>query len=474
MKRILTALFVVLLIAAWTVRATWSPYYTENMASPNWANWTVYNWYGTSNVPYEIAVQNYGGYSGVGGFGTMMYNNAGGTGTDVSMTVRVAPSTYSIYSVLFFASSKTPWITGGNYGWLQIDTNGTIVLNQAVNSSFTQLAYVSSHIHDNSVVRVVAGWTYGPGQLGVGVYVDGALVVSVPYAAGGGAYNGVGIQQADAPSDGDLISSVSLANPVTTPPTAIPLSSIGVTTSYNYVDLQWPAANDSNGPGLYEYTVTRNGQLVCTTQSLVCSDTTVAANTNYTYSITATDYEFNSVSTSINATTPALPGNQPAPSTVPDGRRVGVQTTGAYWGASPENIDVRSGNLNFGVPLLHAQGRGGWSVNFNLIYNSQVWRNSSGGVAVFSPDVGYGFGFRLMAGSITPIWNPGGQTSAYYLYTDSTGGEHRLDQNSGNIWSSKESIYVWFDANADNLHFRDGSFWYFGCISASGEPGFRA
>ena len=59
MKRILTALFVVLLIAAWTVRATWSPYYTENMASPNWANWTVFNVYGTSNVPYEIAVQNY-------------------------------------------------------------------------------------------------------------------------------------------------------------------------------------------------------------------------------------------------------------------------------------------------------------------------------------------------------------------------------------------------------------------------------
>ncbi|MEQ1948813.1 MAG: RHS repeat-associated core domain-containing protein [Bryobacteraceae bacterium] len=52
---------------------------------------------------------------------------------------------------------------------------------------------------------------------------------------------------------------------------------------------------------------------------------------------------------------------------------------------------------------------------------------------------------------------------------DSTGAEYRLDQNSGNVWSSKESIYVWFDANSNTLYFRDGTSWYFGCVSGPGE-----
>ncbi len=89
-------------------------------------------------------------------------------------------------------------------------------------------------------------------------------------------------------------------------------------------------------------------------------------------------------------------------------------------------------------------------------------------LAVFGRDVGYGFGWRLLAGSITPVLSDP-YTVSYYLYTDSTGGEYRLDQNSGNVWSSKESVYVSFDANTNNLYFRDGSFWNFGCISATTE-----
>ena len=88
----------------------------------------------------------------------------------------------------------------------------------------------------------------------------------------------------------------------------------------------------------------------------------------------------------------------------------------------------------------------------------------------FGADVGYGYGWKLLAGSITPVWNPGGFTASYYLYTDSNGAEYRLDQNNSNVWSSKESIYIWFDANYNILHLRDGSFWDFGCISAGTEP----
>jgi hypothetical protein len=38
------------------------------------------------------------------------------------------------------------------------------------------------------------------------------------------------------------------------------------------------------------------------------------------------------------------------------------------------------------------------------------------------------------------------------------------------VWSSSsQSVYVWFDANANRLHFRDGTFWAMGCTSSSGE-----
>ena len=174
---------------------------------------------------------------------------------------------------------------------------------------------------------------------------------------------------------------------------------------------------------------------------------------------------FNEGNTAFPQRSKGLDSNPPYPSSTPEGRRVGVRGTGVYWGASPENIDVRSGNLSFALPVLTAQGRAGLNAVFNLSYNSQNWRNYSGSNWKFDSDVGYGFGWRLLAGSITPVWNPGGMTAAYFLFMDSTGAEYRLDQNNSNVWSSKDSIYVYFDANTNILHFRNGSSWYFGCVS---------
>jgi hypothetical protein len=118
-----------------------------------------------------------------------------------------------------------------------------------------------------------------------------------------------------------------------------------------------------------------------------------------------------------------------------------------------------------GVTMLTLKGRAGFGANFSLSYNSQNWRNDSGGDWEFDGDVGYGFGWRLLAGSITPVWNSGGMTASYFLFMDSTGAEYRLDQNNSNVWSSKDSVYVYFDANTDILHFRNGTYWYFGCVS---------
>ena len=65
-----------------------------------------------------------------------------------------------------------------------------------------------------------------------------------------------------------------------------------------------------------------------------------------------------------------------------------MRPTGAYWGASGEQIDVLSGNLNFALPLIKTQSRGGWSTTFMLSYNSQMWRQDSGGTWKLGKDVG--------------------------------------------------------------------------------------
>src|SRR5205814_2130045 len=120
------------------------------------------------------------------------------------------------------------------------------------------------------------------------------------------------------------------------------------------------------------------------------------------------------------------------------------------------------------VPLIKAMGRGGWSVPINLSYNSQNWRQDPGGTWNLGRDVGYGHGWKLQAGSLTAFYN-GWYNLDHLVFTDSTGAEYRLDQNNNGVWSSKESIYVWYDLPTATLHFRDGSFWRFGCWSGGTE-----
>ena len=256
----------------------------------------------------------------------------------------------------------------------------------------------------------------------------------------------------------------------TTAPNAVPSANFTSSAFTNHVDLQWTAATDNtNGIGVYGYQILRNGTLLTSTPitTLSYSDLTVSPSSTYTYTVRVVDYHWNHTDTSITVNTPFIATHGPYPSATPDGFRTGVKPTGAYWGAGNENIDVMSGNLSFSLPLLNAKARTSWSVPFKLSYNSQNWRQDSGGAWALGGDTGVGFGWRLMAGSITPVVS--GSTVSFYIFTDATGAEYRLDQNSGNIWSSKESIYVYFDASADVLHFRDGSFWTMACVSAASE-----
>jgi hypothetical protein len=233
------------------------------------------------------------------------------------------------------------------------------------------------------------------------------------------------------------------------------------------VDLQWqPSADDPAGTGIGGYRIYRNGALVGTTQSTTFSDGGVSPGTNYSYAIHAFDRHMNlSPPATVEVRTPTIA----TPGANTDARRIGVRPLGSYWGAAGEQIDLRSGNLNFRLPLLRAVGRGRWGVDFALSYNSQLWRQDPGGTWQLGQDVGYGFGWQLMAGSLTPIWVDA-YTFGYYLYTDSTGSEYRLDVYNNGIWTSRQGIYVEYDETAARLYFPDGSFWQFGCVSAGGEP----
>ena len=103
---------------------------------------------------------------------------------------------------------------------------------------------------------------------------------------------------------------------------------------------------------------------------------------------------------------------------------MGVRPTGSYWGGGGENIDMRSGNLNFSIPLLKVKGRG-WTVPFNLSYNSQNWRQDSGGTRNLRRDRGYGYGWNLQGGALLPEYN-GSFSLDHYLFIGATGAEYRL------------------------------------------------
>ena len=145
-----------------------------------------------------------------------------------------------------------------------------------------------------------------------------------------------------------------------------------------------------------------------------------------------------------------------------------MRSTGSYWGAAGEQIDLLSGNLNFTIPLLKARARGGWGVPFALSYNSQMWRQDAGGTWKLGRDVGFGVGWTLQAGAMRPVWN-GLNTIHHYVFVDATGAEYRLDQNNGSVWTSRESAYVSYDQNANRLYFPDGSSWLMGGQSSGGK-----
>jgi len=181
-------------------------------------------------------------------------------------------------------------------------------------------------------------------------------------------------------------------------PNTAPASQVSTWVQPNAVDFQvQPPADDANGTGVYYFQVNRNGSFLLQSQSSSFTDANVSPNTTYNYTIWAIDYHNNySGSTAVSVTTP--------PAGAIDPRQPGVKPTGSHWGAMGENINMQSGNLNFSYPLVKAEARGGWGATFGLNYNSQNWRKDAAATWKLGQDVGYGFGWKLMAGAVTPYW----------------------------------------------------------------------
>ncbi|MFN7921463.1 MAG: RHS repeat-associated core domain-containing protein [Bryobacteraceae bacterium] len=232
------------------------------------------------------------------------------------------------------------------------------------------------------------------------------------------------------------------------------------------IKFRWQTVADDqpNGVGVALYTFFRwNGSTwvwVGSSDTPEWTDPGLSPSTTYTYIIFASDFHNNFSSVQLAITTPASTARNP--------RQIGLRPTGAYWGAAGEQIDMRSGNLNFTVPVVRAQGRGGSGVGFALNYNSQQWTYHNGRTWKFGRDVGYGFGWRLLAGSITPVWS-GAWALNHFIFTDSTGAEYKLDVNTGGVWTSRDATYVSYDSNANRLYFNNGSFWEMGAASGGTE-----
>ncbi len=389
---------------------------------------------------------------------------AGGTRYEVKATLALAQGGGN-YDLYLAASTDALYGTtsSGSYYVVEVQnptSNGngsytaTIALNKRVSGVITSLGSTYISGHNGSVIRAV--YTNANQII---VYSDGLIALYAVDSSVPNGQPGVGVRSV--PS-GNGISRVDLGPLDTNGPTALNAQLVSTSSFPSRVDIHSAGTvDDPNGTGIAFYQLVRNGAYVGSFQTPNFSDASVSAGTTYTYSLIVYDYHLNAAVTNINVVTP--------PANSIDARQVGVRPTGSYWGGAGEQIDMRSGNLNYTIPLLKAQGRGGWGVSFNLSYNSQNWRQDPANTWQLGQEVGYGYGWRLQAGSVTAVYRDY-YTIDHYVFMDSTSAEYRLDQPDGTgVWTSKEGIYLSFDSNTGRLYFTDGSFWTFGSTSGGSE-----
>ncbi|MCC7496339.1 MAG: hypothetical protein IT160_02100 [Bryobacterales bacterium] len=331
--------------------------------------------------------------------------------------------------------------------------SATLAAYKRVSGVVTLLGSNQTTCSDGMILRSV--YT-GSGFL---AYVNDQLALSGTDSSIASGKPGIGIR--DAPQV-NSIGTTSLGGLDTTAPAALAPKALTISAFSDHVELQWRAsADDPNGIGLYSYSLYRDGNFLFTDyHENQVEDASVSAGVTYSYRVDAVDFHGNTASTTVSVTTPSTWSMDP--------RQVGTRPTGVYWGGGGEQVDVRSGNLNYSIPLLTAMSRNGTAAKLGLSYNSQMWRKDANGTWNRGRDVGYGLGWRLMAGSITPVYSTSWALH-HFVYTDSSGAEYRLNVNDSGIWRSTEAVYVYYDPSVRRLYFADGSYWIMGTISGGQE-----
>ena len=422
---------------------------------------TIYSWW-TQNG--SVTATSTGLTTSSSSGGSLIYTNNVYTDEELKVTLNVTAS----------GGNYVGYLRATTNAWLGTSAQGTFYAVEVRNPTFTpagcaatllvwksksglsQLASSSVPCRNGMELRAIMISST------LQVLVDNVSYVSLTVS---GITSGrLGVGEYNVTPSGNSISLVSFGAIDRVAPSAPSLQSAATLVLPNRIDAQWPGTpDDPNGIGVGSYIITRNGASWITVPTPEFSDQAVSPGTVYTYGIKACDWHLNCSAASTLAVTSA-------PAGAVDPRRVGVRPDGAYWGGGGEQIDARSANLNFSIPLLKAMGRGGWSVPFALSYNSQLWRQDGGTTWELGRDMGAGFGWRLMAGSITPYWD-GCCTVDHYTYADSTGAEYILSVNTNGIWTSAETgVYVEYNAAAKRLYFPSGMFWYMGSTFESAHP----
>ena len=216
---------------------------------------------------------------------------------------------------------------------------------------------------------------------------------------------------------GNIISKAEVGSIVHVTPNAIDPTTVATTVLPNQVQMQWKGASeDPSGPGVMMYQIFRAGGFdgnYNLNPGFV--DNFISPTTTYVYSIYTFDFHFNeSAPVSVTVKTP--------PAYAGDRKQIGCPPDRSLLGRRwREHRHAKRESELYGS---YRQGNGAWKwgVPFALSFNSQLWRkdytDNPPNYAVWrlGDDVGYGFGWKLQAGSIRPYSSNAGGI-AYWLYT---------------------------------------------------------
>jgi len=395
-----------------------------------------------------------------------------GNSNDYEVESQFVPASGANYVHFLRANSTSVQAGTGSYISVELDVatfsgnpggvQALLVLNQCINGSVTYLGSLLPTFvtGTTNTFRTVAF------SNNLWVYVNGQIVwwTTIPQTTG---IPGIGAYG----STPGAFTQVAIGHHDTIAPFGINAAPVASSIFPGSVSLEWPVTTDDRvGIGMLLYDVFREvGQsgttLLGYSVSNQFTDETASPGTSYIYTVWPVDEHGNAASPlTMDATTPPAPDINP--------RRIGVQKNGSYWGGGGEQIDTLSGNLNFSIPVITPQERTGQKFPLGLSYNSQNWLQDAGYNWQLGTDSGYGFGWTMQFGSITPYYGATWEGVDHYVFTDGTGAQYTLNVNNNNVWSSSQSVYMWFDAKADRLHFTDGSFWQMGCTSGGTEADF--